>query len=106
MNDLSKQRNDLSQSFEDFERVMEDYFQIIPPDIDFFKVDKCISWEYCDLKNTVIFYFEDEWYLDEFLDEVLDCPKYLKSFNLDSIDGVDRENLTIILEGKIGGLLG
>lgn len=106
MQELSKQRNDLSNSLEDFERVMEDYFQIIPPDIDFFKIDKSLGWEYCDLKNIVTFYFEDDWYLDEFLDEVLECPKYLKSFYLDPIDGVDREKLTIILEGKIGGLIG
>lgn len=106
MDDITKQRTDLTQSFEDFERVMEDYFQIIPPDVESFNLENTTHWEYSDFRNTVTFYFSDDWYLDAFLDKILDCPKYLRTFDMDSIDGIDRQNLTITIEGKTGGLLG
>lgn len=109
MSELSKQRTDVTQSFEDFERIMEDYFQVIPPDIDFFEIEKCSYWDYDDMENTVTFYFEDEWYLQEFLDELEECPKLRFTFDMDdsySFDGVDRQNLRITIVGKTGGLLG
>jgi hypothetical protein len=99
MNRLSQQRTDITQSF-------EDYFQVIPPDINSFKIDKCLFWEYDDMENTVTFHFEDEWYLDEFLDSLEDCPKLRTSFDFEAFDTADRQNLTITIVGKIGGLLG
>ena len=106
MDRLSKQRTDITNSFEDFERIMEDYFQVIPPDINSFKIDKCLFWEYDDMENTVTFHFEDEWYLDEYLDSLEDCPKLRTSFDFETFDSADRQNLTITIVGKIGGLLG
>jgi hypothetical protein len=102
-NMLSKQREDLTQSYEDFERVMEDYFQIIPPDTDFVKVDVAKRWQYNDVERSVTFYFEDAWYLQEFIDKLFYCPKKY-SFLFEEHEHIDRENLTVTIIGKIGGL--
>jgi hypothetical protein len=103
MTELSKQRTDLSQTFEDFERVMEDYFRIIPPDIDFFKIDIANRWEYDDLGKCIKFYFDDDWYLQEFLDKMRDCPgKHFYMF--EEYEHVDRKNLIVTVACKIGGL--
>ena len=106
MNELSKQRTDVTQSFEDFERIMEDYFQVIPPDIDFFKLDDVLHWDYDDLEQAVTFFFEDDWYLQAFIDNVEECPAKNSFFEFDEFDCVDREKLTVKIIGKIGGLYG
>ena len=103
MTELSKQRADLSQTFEDFERVMEDYFRIIPPDIEFFKVDIATHWEYDDVNRSVKFYFADDWYLQEFIDKLKTCPAKI-NFKFEEYENVDREKLIVEVIGKIGGL--
>ena len=98
-------RNDILMTFEDFERVAEDYFHLIPPDTDSFKLDLCVSWEYDEVDNVLKFYFDDDWLMDEFYDEILDCPKLNESFGIDDMfESYDRENKIITIEGKEGGL--
>ncbi len=101
-------RDEYTQSFEDFERIMEDYFQVIPPDSDFFKLELLTKWEFFDLHNVVVFYFNDDWDLTAFLDTLEECPLYKVTFDLeeDIYGGIDRDNLKISVQGKIGGLLG
>jgi len=99
-------RNDVLDTFEDFERICEDYFMLIPPDTDSFNLELCTSWTYDDMYNTLTFTFVDEWNLDSFLDKILECPKYEETYAVgDHFDGVDRQKLTIIVEGKETGLI-
>lgn len=99
-------RTDITDSYEDWERLAEDYFDLIPPDTDSFDLSLCIKWDYDDWRKTFKFYFDNEWDLDSFLDKVEDCPKKDETFGIgDLYEGVDRENLTITVEGKEGGLL-
>lgn len=100
---LSKQRQDMSQTFEDFERIMEDYYQIIPPDINHFDIEKCSHWEFDDVEKCVHFHLLDEWYLQEFIDAVKECPHKF-SFKFEEHEDVDMENLIVTVYGKIGGL--
>jgi|SaaInlStandDraft_4_1057021.scaffolds.fasta_scaffold88052_2 hypothetical protein len=106
MDDVSKQRTDITTSFEDFERVMEDYFQVIPPDIDSFKLTKTINWKYDDFDNAMIFYFADDWELQSFKDDMTECPALNTFFGFEEYEDVDLNELTITINGKIGGLLG
>jgi hypothetical protein len=99
-------RYDVLNTIEDFEKICEDYFLIIPPDIDSFDLDICTKWEYNDFDRTLVFYFEDEWNLDSFYDKLVDCPKYEETFDVgDFFEGVDRENLKIVVESKETGLI-
>lgn len=99
-------RTDVLETFEDFERVAEDYFWLIPPDTDSFLLEKCISWSYDDFDNTMTFRFDNEWDLDEFNDKMADCPKFDESFDYyDELKPVDRENLSITIQGKESGLI-
>jgi hypothetical protein len=103
---LSEQRTDITQSFEDFERVMEDYFQVIPPDIDFFKIEKATHWSYDDMENSVSFWFEDDWTMQEFKDNLEECPLWETTFDADAFDGIDWQEKRITVIGHVGGLLG
>ena len=99
-------RKDVTDSFEDFERIAEDYFDLIPPDTDSFNLDLCLTWSFDDLDKLMIFYFENEWDLYSFYDKLIECPKLNESFGMDDLhDSVDREKLTITIEGKEGGLI-
>jgi hypothetical protein len=45
-------------------------------------------------------------FLDSFYDKLIECPKLNESFGMDDLhDSVDREKLTITIEGKEGGLI-
>lgn len=105
MDRLSKQRQDISSSFEDFERIMEDYFAIIPPDIDKFELVKTSGWEYDDLENTMMFYFDDMWLMDEFTEMLKDLPSTNMIFEYNEYEHLDREKMTITIVGKDGGLM-
>jgi len=99
-------RTDITESFEDFERLAEDYFMLIPPDTDSFRLDLCTKWEFDEWEKTFKFYFENEWDLDSFLDVLMDCPKLDETIALnDMYEGVNRETLTIVVEGREGGLI-
>jgi len=99
-------RNDITKSYEDFERLAEDYFDLIPPDTDSLDLELTLDWEFNDDNKLFIFYFENEWLLDEFLNKLEECPKLNESVALnDMFDGVDREKLVITLEGRQGGLI-
>jgi len=99
-------RTDITDSFEDFERIAEDYFDLIPPDTDSFKLKLCKTWTYDENDKIMVFYFEDEWALDEFYEEVKECPKLDESFGMDDLfDAIDRKALTLTVEGKEGGLI-
>lgn len=104
MNELAKQRMDITQSFEDFERIMEDYFQVIPPDIDHFKTDIVTHWDYNDVEHSVTFYFDDDWKLQEFLDEMMECPAKDSFFEYEEYEHLDRVKNTITIIGREGGL--
>jgi len=99
-------RTDITESFEDFERLAEDYFDLIPPDTDSFDFDLCTKWEFDEWEKTFKFYFEKEWDLDAFLDKLMDCPKMDETIALnDMAEGVNRQALTITVEGRQGGLI-
>jgi len=100
---LSKQRNDVTQSEEDFGRIMEDYFAIIPPKIEAFQLKFVKLWTYDDLENTMTFSFENELALNDFLDEFEKLPEcYIFEYN--EYEHLDRQNLTMTIIGKDGGL--
>ena len=102
---FAKQRTDVTQSYEDFERILEDYLGVIPPDSEYFLVEKANRWEYDDIEQAVIFYFDDDWSLDEFKDRLNDCQATNIFFAFEEFDHVDREKLTITVIGKEGGLI-
>jgi hypothetical protein len=105
LDSASETRGDIMQTQEDFERIAEDYFMLIPPDTDYFDLDKCVKWEFNEFDRTLTFYFENEWDLDEFLDKIMDCPALEVTFEIGNIyEGVNRDKLTITIEGKEGGL--
>jgi len=98
--------NYLLDTEEEWLRVAEDYFELIPPDIDFFKIELCIKYEVNHFEKELIFYFDDLFKLEEFLDKVKDCPLYEATFNIE-FDGVDYDNLTITIKAGEGvGLYG
>jgi hypothetical protein len=101
---FAEQRTDLSQTFEDFERVLEDYLHIIPPDSDFFLHEKASKWVYDDMQQSLTFYFDDAWLMDEFKDKLEHCPGKMY-FKCEEFEHVDRENLTITVIGLKGGLI-
>lgn len=101
---LSEQRTDLTDSYEDFERVMEDYFQVIPPDIDSFKVNTAQRWKYDDITNTITFWFEHEWDLLDFHDSLVECANYGMTYGIDDYDGVDYQELKLTVVSYKGGL--
>ena len=99
-------RTDVTDSFEDFERIAEDYFDLIPPDTDSFKLNLCTKWVYEEWDKLLIFHFENEWDLDDFLETLKECPKLDETFGMDDLhDAVDRKKITITVEGKEGGLI-
>jgi len=102
---FAEQRTDLSQTFEDFERVLEDYLHVIPPDTKFFLVEKATKWEYDDTRQALVFYFEDDWTLQEFVDRLGDCVSKGMFFLCDEYEHVDRENLIVTVIGIKGGLI-
>lgn len=105
MNTTSNRRNDISQTFEDFERVMEDYFAIIPPELHQFDLNKIIRWEYDDINNSMTFYFENEWLLDEYVDMLEQSPSVNRIFEYNDYEHIDRKNLSLTIIGKDGGLM-
>jgi hypothetical protein len=99
-------RTDITDSFEDFERIAEDYFDLIPPDTDSFNLQLCNTWVYDENNKLLIFFFADEWLLEEFYETVKECPKLDESFGMDDLfEAIDRKKLTITIEGKEGGLI-
>ncbi len=99
-------RTDITHTYEDFERIAEDYFELIPPDPESFDLDLCISWDYDEDYKLLIFKFDDEWDMDAFVEKVEDCAKYRETFDInDHFEGVNRETLTVTVEGKEGGLV-
>ena len=100
-------RNDLVKSYEELERVCEDYFFLLPPDMDMLHIEELVDdWEFDEFENTLTFKFRDVWDLDTFMDYVEESPKYEESFAIgDMHEGVNREKLTVIIEGKEKGLM-
>ena len=98
-----KMRTDVTDSYEDMERVLEDYFRIIPSDMHYMKMESVIQWEYDDATKSITFYFADEWTMDEFFDKLKYSPK-LMTVHCEEHDCVDRENFSITIFGKVGGL--
>ena len=95
---------DLDKSFEEFERIMEDYFWAYGPDLTAFKMDYVKDWTYLPDTQQVEFKFDSALDMEFFYDAVLECPKYQESFDIDWYDGKDDVNLTLMLDGKEGGL--
>ncbi len=102
---FAEQRTDVTQSYEDFERILEDYLGVVPPDSEFFKMEKVNRWVYDDNEQSIMFYFEDDWVLDEFKDALDECPATNVFFAFEEFEHVDREKLTITVVGKLGGLI-
>lgn len=105
MVDITKQRNDLTTNEEDFQWVMEDYFGVTSNELEAFPLEKTINWEYNDIDNSVLFYFEEEWTLNEFKESLMDSPLTNGIFHFEEWSHIDLENLTIRVDGKMGGLI-
>ncbi len=98
-----KMRTDVTDSYEDMERVLEDYFRIIPSDMHYFKMENVTQWEYDDSEKMIRFYFDNEWTMDEFFDKIRYSPKMM-TVHMEEHDCVDRQNFTISMYGRVGGL--
>jgi len=98
-------RGDIAYTWEDWERLAEDYIRLIPPDNEAFDFDLVTKWEFDEDNRIFIFYFDNEWDMDAFYDKITESPAYETLYAIgDLFEGVDRENLKIIVEGKEGGL--
>jgi|LakMenEpi03Aug12_release.lakeMendotaPanAssembly.Ray.scaffolds.fasta_scaffold1264391_1 hypothetical protein len=101
---FNKQRTDLLQTVDDFERVMEDYFGMPPFKLELFKLDRITYWEYEDVENSLTLHFRDIFDLDELVSGLMSTPDRLFMFEFEEYKHVDRENLTLTIIGRMGGL--
>jgi len=92
------------QTPEDFARVMEDYFGVIPPEVDKFDLEKILFWDYEDIDNTMTFYFENDFHLNDLIEHLQSTPSNGFLYIFDEYQHLDRENLTLTIVGKTGGL--
>ena len=104
MDKLYEHRLDLSTSEEDFARVMEDYFGIFANDLNAFVLTQTIGWKYDDVDTTMTFAFEHVWELEAFIETLMDSPLTNSIYHFEEWSNVNRQNLTLWVDGKFGGL--